>query len=70
MANNANSKNAYLFLEIRDILFNGVAIFLSQRRADEKLSHAIPLVGLQSEDIVERDAERNWQFLPKLHFLL
>ena len=53
-----------MFLEIRDILFDGAAIFLSQRRAGENLSHAIPRV--QSEDIVERDAERNWQLFAKI----
>ena len=38
IANYVNSKNAYLFLEIRDIIFNGAAIFLSQRRAGENIT--------------------------------
>ena len=55
-----------MFLQIRDILCNGTTIFLGQRGADESLSHAIP--GVKSEDILERDAERNWQLFTKIAF--
>ena len=63
-----NSKNADLFLQIKDILFNGAAIFLGQR-GPVKTYHMQSLEYNQKTFWSEMQNEIG-SCLPKLDFLL